>query len=218
MKKLFIWDFHGTLEKGNEYDAVELSNMALEEFGYKERINIKQANGLYGLSWYKYFEHVLPNESNERHLDIVQKALEIENRDFSIARKHTKPNDHAHEVLKIIERAGHDQILISSTYPSSLTNFVAWVKMEKYFPKEKLFYAGRHKDIPLFTKQERAMEYMKDKKFDHIIIIGDSPKDISVVGGPNVTSYLYTHPEKQFRDGSNPTYRIRDLREVLKEL
>lgn len=35
--KLFVWDFHGVLEKGNEGAVLEISNKILGDFRYKER-------------------------------------------------------------------------------------------------------------------------------------------------------------------------------------
>ncbi len=54
--KLFVWDFHGTLEKGNEYAVLEMSNIILEKHGHKERFTELQCRELYGKKWYEFFE------------------------------------------------------------------------------------------------------------------------------------------------------------------
>lgn len=34
---LFVWDFHGVLEKDNEKAVVDISNQVLSEAGFKEK-------------------------------------------------------------------------------------------------------------------------------------------------------------------------------------
>ena len=63
MKKLFVWDYHGTLEKGNDEVVLAYTNMALEEMGYERRLTREENLKLYGILWYKYFEYLLPDES-----------------------------------------------------------------------------------------------------------------------------------------------------------
>ena len=56
-------------------------------------------------------------------------------------------------------------------------------------------------------------------QFERVVIIGDSPGDIElseVMGLENTTTYLYSHPGKNFREGKADFY-INDLRELLKE-
>ena len=37
--KLFVWDFHGVLEKGNDLAVLDITNKVLEQAGYSERLN-----------------------------------------------------------------------------------------------------------------------------------------------------------------------------------
>lgn len=68
--KLFVWDFHGVLEKDNEKAVIDISNQVLKRAGYKERFTDKDNERLYGVKWYQYFEDLLPGLSNEGHLSL----------------------------------------------------------------------------------------------------------------------------------------------------
>ena len=46
--KLFVWDFHGVLEKDTEYGVVSVSNKVLEINGYSERFTFDEVKSLYG--------------------------------------------------------------------------------------------------------------------------------------------------------------------------
>ena len=48
--KLFVWDLHGVLEKGNEIALLEISNIILKKFGYLEKFSIEDCIKLNGLS------------------------------------------------------------------------------------------------------------------------------------------------------------------------
>lgn len=48
--KLFVWDFHGFLEKDNEKAVVEITNMVLSQFDYEERLSLDE---LSSFLWFK---------------------------------------------------------------------------------------------------------------------------------------------------------------------
>lgn len=53
--KLFVWDFHGVLEQGNEDAVLVISNQILHNFGYTEQFTPAQNRQLYGRKWYEYY-------------------------------------------------------------------------------------------------------------------------------------------------------------------
>ena len=91
MKKLFVWDFHGTLEKGNELAALEISNLVMAEHGYYERFTTGDAYTLYGKKWYEYFEYLLPDEAHEVHVKLQHDCFEWPEAEAIVA-KFLKPN------------------------------------------------------------------------------------------------------------------------------
>ena len=72
---LFVWDFHGVLEKDCEFAVMEITNKVLEEFNIKKRINLKETKKLYGLKWSDYFRYCCPNESDTIIMKMVRFAL-----------------------------------------------------------------------------------------------------------------------------------------------
>lgn len=56
--KLFVWDFHGVLEKDNDLAVLDISNKVLEQSGYAERFSeekIVSTTGLNGLNILKNY-------------------------------------------------------------------------------------------------------------------------------------------------------------------
>ncbi len=150
--KLFIWDFHGTLEKGNGGAVVEITNRILQDAGYEQRMDEVLDNLLAGKKWYEYFD---------------------------------------------------------------LSAFLNITRIDAFFPTDKYFGRDGHRPDMVRSKKEIAEEYLVDKDFEKIIVIGDSPQDMIPL--PNAITYLYTHEGKEFKE-CEVSYRIRDLREVLREL
>jgi phosphoglycolate phosphatase-like HAD superfamily hydrolase len=215
--KLFIWDFHGVLEKDNEKAVMEITNIVLSQSGYSEKLNINDCHRFYGLRWFQYFERLLPLESHGRHLELTKLCVETENK-YKITAKHIKANDFAEEVLGKIQRNGHNQILISNTNRKSLIMFLAETGLSKFFPKGTVFAADNHRGHKQKSKKEIFGKYLKDKSFEKIVVVGDSADDIELASvSRNSVSYLYAHPWKKFRE-CKADYKINDLREVLKEL
>lgn len=232
--KLFVWDFHGVLEIGNEYRVREISNIALEQLGFKERLSAKQCEQFYGLKWYEYFEKLLPNSEHATHMALQEISLKYSDEHSELIPKYAKPTEHSHEVLEtILKNKDSKQILISNCTPVALEMFVEGVNVTKYF--QSIIPVSTKSEFK--TKKEALESYLESylikeesdqiqleqiqlnkTVFDKIISIGDSPGDIAILDNkPNSTTYLFSHPGKPFRE-CNPNYRIRDLRIVLKEL
>lgn len=185
--KLFIWDFHGTLEKGNERAVIELSNEALKRRGYDERFDIGHIRQLYGKKWYEYFKYLLPYESPEIHLQLQKDSVAVHRERPEIIASFIAPNDHASAVLTAID-AVHDQILISNTQPAHIAEFLDLTGLRDFFPDGKHFGTDSHHPDAKTTKQEIADEYARGKQFDQIIAIGDSPQDM--IPFPDAIHYL----------------------------
>lgn len=213
--KLFVWDFHGVMEKGTEGAVLEISNSVLEKFGYFERFNKEDIARLYGLRWFEYFEHLLPQESHDRHVELQQHCFEMSNANPQIIAEHIRANDHVYEVLGEINRK-HCQILISNTEPKSLKIFLDSIGVASYFPKESVFAADSHQN-PTRTKKDILKEFIRDKEFESIIVIGDTQEDINLASFIGSVSYLYVHPGRPFID-CDADHKTHDLRELLKEV
>lgn len=223
--KLFIWDYHGTLEQGNEKAVTEISNLALYQLGYFQRLTDEACSKLYGEKWPAYFKYLLPDEYRARHSELTETALNISLENPEIIKKHIQPTLHAHYVLEEIAQS-HQQIVISNTHPESLNFFLEVINVAHFFPEGYAFAAGGQSNQGR-TKQDYLRDFVAGKKFDDIITIGDSPKDMELVtvarevAGVNGVAYQYSHPGWNFKEGKLEGYtinQIRDLREVLKEI
>jgi phosphoglycolate phosphatase-like HAD superfamily hydrolase len=217
--KLFVWDYHGTLEKGNELAALDISNRALEKFGYTQRFTAQDAVDLYGKKWYEYFEYLLPNETPEVHTALQEACFEWPEADKIVA-AYLQPNDFAQEVVAAIHRKSHTQILISNTTDRALPIFVAQAGLSDYFGTANAFaVAGHARDVKR-SKTDVLAEYVASlTEPPEIILIGDSQKDVELMSGENVKAFWYRHPTLPMAVTDKPHITpINDLRAVLTEL
>lgn len=216
--KLFVWDFHGVLEKGNDDGVLEITNLALVRHGHDRQMSRKEAELLSGRRWHEYFVFMLPGLSQEEYIKLQTTCFEITQNQPEMVAKHIKLNDHADHVLKTIQNTNHCQILISNSVPQSLDLFVKMVGIEQYFPPARRFGADSHQQTKI-TKKHCLEEFLQGKDhFEQIISIGDSPGDMALVeDNPKGLGYLYTHPTKTHRD-AKCHYKIHDLRQVLEAL
>jgi phosphoglycolate phosphatase-like HAD superfamily hydrolase len=205
--KLFVWDFHGVLEKGTDKPALEISNKVLEKHGYSERFTEDDIGRLKGGKWWQFFEYLLPGEPHRRHVELGNACYEDVDNNPEKLSQYVKPNDGAHEVLGKILEAGHQQILISNTIPENLEVFLRIVGMEGYF--HRAFATGG------LSKNEILEEFLDGREYGGIVIIGDSAHDMKLKDVAGGTTYLYSRTGKFRGDGD---YKIDDLRELLGEL
>lgn len=214
--KLFVWDFHGVLEKDNDLAVLAISNAVLAQHGYKERFSEEDNRKYYGLKWYEYFERLLPNLKKEEHMALQAACFKFSEDNLNILATHIKANDYAVEVLKAVNEAGHDQILLSNTRPHDLLWFVEAVGLEAYLPKSKIIGVNAHQKHG--AKSDALKDYLSDKVFEEIVIIGDSESDMELkkIGGG--VTYFYSHPHISLNKSVKADYVITDLRKVLSEL
>lgn len=215
--KLFVWDFHGVLEKGNDFAVLEITNAILEQFGYSRKMTMVEAEMLAGKRWHEYFSHLLPDSSHHEHLALQSACLEMSSNRPDIIAKYIQLNDHAEFVLQSIAENNFTQILISNTPPKTLDFFVKMVGIEKFFsPKTRFGAAALHHQT---TKKECLKTFLDGKTFpDGIVSIGDSPADMALIQDHSKSvGYLYTYPGRSHRE-AHCHYKIQDLREVLREL
>jgi len=217
MAKLFVWDFHGVLETGNEKAVLETSNLILEREGYLERFSEAEIDSLYGRKWRDYFRYLLPGGSEEVYIDLEKACGQYSSTNRERVLKHISPTEHSKGVLEKIVKNGHTQILISNVSDEGLRWFIESVDIGGFFPEERAFSSNGESGK---NKKQILEEFIRnsDMEYEKIVSIGDSPTDIELVEDyPNGASFLYSHVGKGFRD-CKPTYKIKDLRCVLREV
>lgn len=214
MTFLFVWDFHGVLETGNEHAVLEVSNNVLEFLGYKKRFIIDDIHKLYGKKWWEYFEYLLPDEPREKHLGIQDICFSDRFNDPAIIAKHIRASENSHQVLEKILKAGHSQILISNTTEKGLKIFLESTKMSGLFP-DGVFAACGHSALGN-PKKAVLEKFLENRHFEKIVIVGDSPEDMKLSEVAGGVRYLYS-ASGNFRDCESD-YKITGLKKVLEEI
>jgi phosphoglycolate phosphatase-like HAD superfamily hydrolase len=214
--KLFVWDFHGVLEKDNEKAVIDISNSVLAEAGHRERFTNEDNEKYYGLKWYQYFEHLLPNCSHEEHLKLQNRCFAYTEQHLNVLAKYIKPNDHAIEVLTRIHDTGHIQIVISNTRQKDLIWFLEAVGIRQFFDEDHIVGVNAHQKYG--TKLDVLKQYLKDKMFDMIVVIGDSDDDLIMGKSIGGMTYFYKHPHRVHNKTKFADHITNDLRDVLQEL
>jgi phosphoglycolate phosphatase-like HAD superfamily hydrolase len=220
MIKLFVWDFHGTLEKGNENASREITNNVLAKNRYKQRLTKQESIKLYGNKWYKYFEYLLPQEPHDTHVRLQAESFEWPQAEVIVA-KYLQPNDYAIEVIETIRAKGHAQVLLSNTTTNALPIFIRLAGLSDYFNSHNAIAISAHSRDVTTTKMEVLEKYRKTNGLSkhNLIIIGDSLKDMELATLKQAKGYYYRHPglirEKVLPINVRP---INDLRAVLDEL
>ncbi len=212
-RKLFIWDFHGTLEQGNEYAVRAMTNIILQRHGYAERLSGAQCRTLYGKKWSDYFAALLPDEPPAVHAALQAACFAFSAEHPEIITGHIRPAPYARVVLETIQQRKHEQVLVSNTKPESLAVFIHAVGLDHIFPPHKAFAADAH--INNRTKYDTIRPFLAAHRFSATVTIGDSAGDVALGKMIGAITYLYAPSSDAFKPAENPDYRITDLRAVL---
>ncbi len=218
MSKLFVWDLHGTLEYGNHYAVLDISNMVLEQAGFPERFAESDAVRLYGRRWFEYFRWILPHENETCWLELQDTCFRLSTERADIQARRMRLTDHAEEVLSAIG-ARHEQVLISTTRPANLAVFVEQLGLATFFCSNRQFAVDGHSRSAPRTKREAlaAILARERRRIDSVVIVGDSASDMKLAEVAGGTRYLYRHPEFPARR-CDADYVIDDLRQVLAQV
>jgi len=215
MVKLFIWDFHGVLEKDNEYAVREVSELVLREFGSQRAVTVQECLDLYGKKWGQYFQHFVPEADQETVHQMVERAVEIGLKG-DIIRKHIKPNDHAHQVLETISKNEHVNLVMSNSTPESLDMFLDSVGMLHTFDYK---YGADHHRKNAHEKNSKEIwlrHFIQENRFQDLIVIDDAVMGIEM--GRNVGAITYLFSRKGHDMSIRADHYISDLRRVLREI
>ncbi len=220
--KLFVWDLHGTLEKGTEVACLHITNDILKRNGHRAQYTQEEMNIVFGRRWREIFQTKIPGLEQSIYEAREEQAFQQATEDFDDqVLKYIRRNDHIEEVLSAIANAGHEQILISNVTPNNLEEFVNALGLTRFFPPDRRYAVTAHDGEN--PKINALKEYLDqtEKTFTDIITIGDREGDIELVHIAGGVSYLYAHPGmpfKECRGDISPDYRINDLREIFREL
>ena len=205
---LFVWDFHGVLEKNNQLAVLELTNRILEEFGHDVRATLADINRMYGLRWGDYYRRLVPGIGDGEVEEMVLRSRELGR---LAASRHAKPQDHAVAVLKEIREKGHRNMVVSNTAQDDLEFFMDLVGVSCYIDESHGIGWGRETG-----KAEVIGRYASRGDYRKIVVIGDTERDIDAGLSADALTYLFR--PRGYDVGTNAHNTITDLREVLIEL
>ncbi len=215
--KLFVWDFHGVLEQGNDKAVIYISNAVLRAAGHAARFTMSDSKRLYGLKWHEYFTTLLPEISAKESMALQAACFNYAENNIDVIRKHIRPSPHAKRMLASIVKAGHDQIVISNTRPSDLIWFLDAVGMREYFPEGKALGVNSHEHFS--DKISALTHYLHSKSYTHIVIVSDSLSDMSLKDVAGGITYLYSPGKSVSLTGEKLVdHHISSLAQLLKEL
>ncbi|MFH1401445.1 MAG: HAD hydrolase-like protein [Parcubacteria group bacterium] len=221
-KILFAWDFHGTLEKGNINAVRELCGMVLSDCGIKREVRMDDVSKWYGLSWLDYFKLLAPEGNPQLWESMVAKVLNYQDMGWNIVKKHIKAQDFAKDVLGEIKNRGHENILVTNSGQSYAKKFVELVGLSGYMDEvigvDTHYNSRADKDIHNI-KADALRNYLQDKKYNKVVMVGDKESDISAGNDCGATTYLFLTPEAGKKtESTKADHIISDLRKVLEEL
>ena len=221
-KILFVWDLHGTLEKGNVNAVHKIINLVLKNSRIDKKITLQNAIEWYGLSWLDYFRLAFPEGNQQIWEGLLKRLFSLKEKGWTVIKKHIKLRDSAKEVLELIQKQGHHNIILSNTPPQHIRTFTDLLKITQYFNGiigVDSYSGSGTKQKNQNTKSRALRDYLKNKKYKKIILIGDSEGDVKAGKKCGAITYFFLAPEfKGYRKNKEADYLISDLRDVLKEL
>ncbi len=214
-RKLFSWDFHGTLEEGTEVGFTEILRQLAKEFNIEREIELAEVRQLFGTGMQNYLKHFFPGVNKSTHTKMLGRIPDIQTKDQITA--YLRPAPHAIEVLGKIKSAGHTNIIVSNSSPKHIGKFIEIIEIGHLI--DKVFAIDRHfaKVVidPVLAKAQTIRKYTEDNEFDEVIVIGDRKTDVDA--GRAVGAVTMQYIRKEFpTDKTDADFRIKSLREVLK--
>ncbi len=210
---LFVWDFHGVLEKDNEIALAEQINFILEKYGFERRVSVAETFSLSGKHYRQIFFELCPGITVDQAKEMGDLGVST---GIEFARRSLKPREHAKEVLTEIRAKGDKSIVASNCAPPALEAFVEMVGLQDLFDA-LLPVVSEHVNPETFSildyKLQRIREFIGDKKFDRVKCIGDKERDIDLGQKLGAETYLFD-PNNLIKE-TKADHTISDLRDVL---
>ena len=206
--KLFVWDFHGTLEKGNDVKVQKICEKLLGR-----KVDLQLVRKLYGRTWGEYFRELTGNDDDGEIGHLVDEAV---NMGAIMTKGFMQANDYAIQVLREIKIRGDLNAVLSNTRPEHLREFLCRIGAHSLFGKiigiSRENEVGKH-NTPEY-KAATIAKMIKEFSPEKVVVIGDAENDINAGMRVGAVTFMFD-PWGRYPD-TKADYRITDLREVLK--
>lgn len=183
-KKLFIWDFHNTLETGTLNIITQIANSLLRENGGNKVYTTKEIENFPSFSWETFFKNELPHFTKDEIKKLVCEAYN-EKRFGYLNKKYSRPQKHSKEILKFIKAKGDINVVVSNSRNDKLSSYIKNIGLQKYIDFHFGIDDGRilSKDDVIRKKIKTIKIFLKRYKkiFSEIIVISDSFSELEIV-------------------------------------
>jgi len=213
MPNLYVWDFHGTLEKGNELAVREICQSVLEHYGYYRKVTLQEVLDLYGSSWGEYFKTLVPSLPIETARQMTEEAVMLSQK---IASKYIQPMDHSLDTLLLLKVRGHTNIIVSNCRQYRITAFCESTGISPLLAAA-IGISGSEAMLEndvIKTKAAHILKFANGRKFDRMFMIGDKETDVDAGLLAGAKTVLF-NPRKANVD-TKAHHTITDLRDVLR--
>lgn len=223
-RKVFIWDFHDTLETGTLDILTEIANVLLKENGSQKRFTNQEMAALPSFSWKTFFEGHLPNLT-EKEIQKVAKAAYDEKRFSYLSRKYSRAKKNAKRVLQDIKKRGHVNIIISNSKHDKLGFYMRHVGIDHLVDEYYGVDDGMIKSKTDVLKKKVAVAKDVLSRYPHhyVYTIGDSESDFNMARALMAKNFFWvlsrsddgTKEEKYKETKTANLIFIKDLKELM---
>ena len=227
--KIFIWDFHDTLEVGTLDVITEIANTLLERNGSSKRYSVEKMAALPSFSWETFFASHLPDLSPEQIKNVASSAYDT-NKFGHLGLKYSRPRFGAKELLQEIKSLGHINVVISNSRPDNLTTYIEQVGLGDFIDSYIGVDDGKiaSKSDVIKRKVAAANQILASYMPDSVYSVGDSESDLQMARAIGADRFFWigsesstTLHQEKYKDIANDTitfiHNLEPIREVLSQ-
>lgn len=194
-KKVFVWDFHGTLEVGTLFILTEIANTLLKENGSAKQYTPAELASIPSFSWDTFFQRHLPYLSFQKTQAIARNAYD-ESRFAPLMRKYSQPNIGAEAVLQKVKDLGGINIVVSHSRQDKLGCYIKQVGLhhlvDSYYGIDDGSIASRE---DVLKKKTVVIREILDRHSDyHSYAVGDADMDFNAARSAGVDFFYWLLP------------------------
>ncbi len=208
MQRLFVWDYHGTLCTGAEDALKIILDNVLGSFGIERKVSSEEVRGLFGQPLGDFFRYFQPAID---HAQVAEMTNFFEKLSKDIAPTHIKPRENVHAVLGEIRKRGDVNVVVSSTPPHRLLDFLEMISIQDLIDHYiGIPYAIEYRGGKAVAYKARKVKEFAAGRFSSVVMTGDSETDMEIGRRLGATTFFLS--DKPY---VNADKIISDLSEVL---
>lgn len=170
MHSLIIWDFNGTI-----LDDVGIGIQAVNKLLLKRNIKplecVDDYYKVFGFPIIEYYKRLGFDFEKEDYNTVANEWV----KEYNALESSAPIRPFVKELLEKIRALGIPQIILSASEKNMLSRQIASLGISEYF--DEILGAD---NIYAYGKQETALDWMKQKKIDSALLIGDTEHDAEV--------------------------------------